>query len=473
MALAKPNPTVVDTAATTNIPIVEPVPYQGIVTDTKYTPNSSLLVFVEGAIWDCNYFSQVTNANSDLRVADQVQSGVYQQYTKIEKMEIKVETPLTASQADDTKLTTVVGEGMVYPFFVPNAGDMFIADVGDGNSALFQVLNSERKSFMKDSVFNIEYSLVDYVKNIQTRVADLESKVIKTVYFEKDFALKGENPFLTSLEQTQYTDINLLYDRIVDFFFDQFFNYEFNTIVLPKQDFYVYDHYIVDFIMKMVNTNDHMNIRLVRRLNVDDDCALKKPTLLSAMIRWDKNLLRIAKTQMGIAFTSTFSRNPMLEGIAFSGIPYVVYPVMEQTFNPDDPLATPAWYSGYTGIDYDYAALNQNGLSGNCIGRPLTETETVKNIPQTIYTAINVADKSVPLVKPVLGDSYYILSGSFYGNGDDMSILEALVKQYFDMESLNKTNLLAVCNDFYNWSQLDQFYYLPILILLLKYSIKR
>ena len=91
----------------------------------------------------------------------------------------------------------VTGAANVYPMLIPSVGDMFVATIADGRSAVFKVTNTERKSLFKDTAHVIEYVLVDYLTD--ERKSDFKSKVIKTVKFVRDFLVNGQNPLLVDL----------------------------------------------------------------------------------------------------------------------------------------------------------------------------------------------------------------------------------------------------------------------------------
>ncbi len=464
MAIASIKPTTPN-KSTVAPPKTAPDQYKCIVTDTKYVPLQSLLVFVEGSIWVCDYYSQVTNKDSDLRVEDSMQSPIYQQYKKIVGLELKVDSPLSANQADDTKYMTVAGSAYINPFIVPEAGDMFTADTGNGNNALFVINNSERKSYLKDSVFLIEYTLLGYVKDVGNRVDDLNNKLIETTYFNKDYALKGKDPFLTSEENHTVEELSQVRQQMLNYFFDNYYNSELSTLILPGQDYYVYDFYLTKFVFSIVDSFDNNNIRKIRLLNVGGDDLIKKPTLLTALIKWDSNILKVCNRYMGLTYSRAFGTDPTLEGIAFSGVDFVVYPITPITKNL---LSSP---NGSYVAQINNPSLFNNGALMNPtntpVGLPMSDYSLVGKLGT--YGSITIVDKKVPLVKPVLFDKSYILSDSFYDNGDDMSVLEGMVKQYLNVENVSKNNLMAICQDYYNWSDLDRFYYTPLLMLLMKY----
>ena len=148
---------------------------KGVVVDTRYESKANLLTHVEGAPWNVNYYSQVLNTDNAPIGQQPDRNAIYQQYMFIEMFEIKVTQPLTTSQDPTSKEMTLIGAANVYPHVIPNRGDMFIADVGDGRTAIFKVTNTERKSIFKDTCYAIDYMLINYTtKELR---ADLDSRL--------------------------------------------------------------------------------------------------------------------------------------------------------------------------------------------------------------------------------------------------------------------------------------------------------
>ena len=73
----------------------------------------------------------------------------------------------------------VNGTADVYPFIIPNVGDMFAADVGDGKEGVFTITSTEKKSLLKEAVYTIEYTLLYYSNSDLQRRNDLITKSIQ------------------------------------------------------------------------------------------------------------------------------------------------------------------------------------------------------------------------------------------------------------------------------------------------------
>ena len=256
------------------IPKIEPPHFKSVVVDTKYTPRSSLLKYVEGAPWDVDYYSQVHNHDTALYAQDPGQPALYQQYKKISHLQLRVDSALTSQQDQETKGFTVKGSSILPLSVIPNEGDMFVADVGDGREGVFQIDNSEKRSIFKDSVYFIEYTMLYYTDTEATRFADLENKVVQKLHYVKEFAQYGQNPLITTDSLQTLREIGYHYKRLKTQYFDWFFSKEYSTLVLPGQEQPVYDSYVVKAIRALYLTNDIYEYKMMRALNVEDDLYL-------------------------------------------------------------------------------------------------------------------------------------------------------------------------------------------------------
>ena len=91
------------------IPKVEPDKNQSVFIDTRYQPLSSLLKYTQGAVWTVNYYSQYHDRDNATYAQDPGQSPIYQQFRKIERLELRVESPLNQQQDQESKGFSVKG----------------------------------------------------------------------------------------------------------------------------------------------------------------------------------------------------------------------------------------------------------------------------------------------------------------------------------------------------------------------------
>jgi hypothetical protein len=441
-----------------NSPIATPVPatiqiskpaYRGVVVDTTLIPQQSLLTNIEGMSWTVDYFSQVIDEDNALTGQSVDKEGIYQQYRRIQNLEIKVSQDLKSTQDNSQKTQAVTGNATMYPFVVPNEGDMFVVTLLDGRAGICQITHSEERSIYKDTCYYIEYILVD--EATKERMSDLVSKTVQNLYFLRDFLIHGQNPLI---QEEDWHDLNELSDRyrdLVTMYFKMFSSNEYKTLVLPGQPEPTYDHFVMKAVMKFFTTWDTYLIRQNRILNCDDDDVMKSITIWDALVNRDDHLMKFVNKRAGLVPACLFTRNAMLEGIHYSGIRRVVYPI--------DPELT-----------VDFAALPAvKSADGTIALSPVQSRKgTLKDLLDPSQEQGLQVYGNAPLINPVLCDDYYVFSEAFYNNyPDGQSKLELCVRDFLQGKAINRKLLLQFCDTYHAWGGLERFYYLPVVLVLI------
>lgn len=434
-----------------NPPHIAAPQYRGVTVDTRYIPNTALMTHVEGSSWTVNYYSQVLDTDSALAGQNVARNAIYQQYKLIKGFELKVTGPLTTSQDPASKSMSVTGSANVYPFVIPNEGDMFLADIGDGREGIFRVTSSERRAIYKETAHFIEYQLIDYSTDV--RRGDLNSKVIQTLQFVRDFLQYGQNPLL---EEEDYANIRKLrghYEDMAHRYFKSFLSNEYKTLLLPGQADTIYDHFLTTAVLAFFTSYDDPAIRQVRKLNVDGDDVMKCTTLWDALRSQDIKLLKHCNRQAGLVSARTFERNPLMEGIYHSGIRYVVY--------PRDPELS---------VDYTITPRVKLLEDQKLTDSPSQVRRLADLLSDRRFNGLTRPD--APPIHRVAEDDYYVLSKAFYDDEPTQSLLEITVRQFLERKALDNKALLTLCEAYHSWGGLERFYYVPIILILIKSSIR-
>lgn len=429
------------------LPDIQPKDYKSVVYSDDNVPLHSLIAYVAGAPWSVTFYSQVVGEHNDLREVDPGQSAVYQQYSKTIDLELRVSTPLTSGYDTEKALTTVTGAALVYPFLVPNVSDYFVTDVADNRKALFRVTQVDRKTFNRDSTYGIEYEIVGYVSDHGSLFEDIESKVIRSYHFSKERLVEGLSPILKEEDFFKVTNLKALYSDLVKFYFRNFFNKSQFTLVLPGQSKVIYDSNLVNYLLKIVNTDDAPEVRHVKQIPTDNDPYLSQMDLWDLLFSKDYNGRDLSNNSKGLVNKNIFSKNSFIKGIAYSIIDYIVYPI-----DPD--------LSNDSGFNEDLKPLSEESIEATT-GYKGSVLDPLDNV----YTKAAV---DYPIIKNVLVDSNYVLSEAFYTGTGTMSVLEILVKDYLQGKTLDLNELYAVSDKYRKWNRLEQFYYGPILLTLIK-----
>lgn len=430
-----------------NTPKVQPDNYKSIIYDDDNTPITSLIAYVEGAPWTVEYYQQVLSKDNDLREVDPGQPNVYQQYNKIKQFEIRVNSALSTNYDSNTGITGAPGNGIIYPFLIPNINDYFVTDAGDTAKAIFRITNVERKTFNRDSAFSIEYELVNYVHQAQDIYQSLVDKTIREFTFSKDRLIENLQPILKDEDYQKISSLKQTYAELVTYYFKTFFNRKFMTLVVPGQDNGIYDPYMVNVLIQIVNTNEVNEVRFVKRIPTDFDPFMKQPQFWDLMERRDYQSLTMCNQKMGLVSKYLFNKNAWLQGVFFSNIEYLVYPDTPDT-------------STLISENPDYKLLST---------QELVETTSVNgSILDLITMTYPLNNTTVPLFHSVLKDEFYVLSQAFYEDTTDKSLLEVLVKDYLKMQAIDLDKLYRLTEAYRKLGRLEQFYYGPILMILIK-----
>lgn len=432
-------------------------PYRGVTVDTQYTPETSLLTYIAGSPMLVNYYSQVLNRDSNVDGQNVTRAAQLQPYKLVQSFILKVTTPLTYQQIETNKAVGNTGQANVYPHTViPNNGDMFLTDIGDGQEGIFRVTGTTRMSLHADTTYQIEYVFVAFSASEQGQamLADLAQKTIETYTYVADFAQYGDNPILLSSDAELVVELRALYRDVLNDWISTFFFNEFKTLMLPGQDVSAYDPFMVGAVKKMFDASEHERFQYLKQLNVGGVQDFQTPTVWDVFLNRNPRLMYRINQQMCLSTTSMFARNPMLETIRWTGIRLLVYPL-----NPKQ--------------SYD------DLLQFKIPGLEVMATKDVPSPPGDLEAMIPTSQldglpySGRPVIKQVLCDRYYIFSEAFYKQTAPMqSRFEALVWDCIEQRPIDLGLLKLFAQMLPVWGGLEQFYYTPFLLVMIRQAVK-
>lgn len=435
-------------------PNIRAEPLRDIAVDTKYTPRRMLITHIEGFKWVVDYYSQFISDDSELSAQQINRSEVYQQYLNIREFEMRVQSPLQPSQDTNGKEFTYTGSAAVYPGISVNLGDMFIADIGDGRLGVFVVNNVEQKSILRDTSYVIEYNLKDFLTpQIQD---DLRKKVSKTVTFLKDFYLYGKNPLLVDSELKVYETIKTRIQELSQLFFGTFYNVNHSTFILPIPDETIYDPYVTSVMKRLVSLEVDSRYRQVKVLNVDRADKYHHFTLWDALMERKMSILDHCFTKATPMPTGVFPSIPLLGSIRYSGIRRCIQGTrdgVERLHN-----ARSAAYNRQIDLTSVYTGDAAKGVYPSDI-EPTLDPD---NLTINVITAYAQSDF----------DEYVFSSHFYLGDEVRMSEIERMAYTYLKSDTLHLPNLVKLTDSVKFMNLLDQFYYIPVVLILLNDAVK-
>jgi len=431
----------------TDVPKITEPEYRGATVDTRYEDRRSLITHIEGSAWTVNYFKQMLGGNDEPSPLQLDKDAVYQQYTQIQNLELKVTSPLSSDQREGGKSFNVTGAATVYPPLVPNVGDAFLADIGDGQEGVFSVTASRRMTYLKESVFEIEYVLVAHSTDEYRN--DLAKKTVKQTRFLKELLDHGEDPVIVEEEYHQFLSIGEYQQRLLGSYLGSFYSKTTATLAVPDQEYVTYDPFVVETFKRLMNTDEHPLIRSLKSYSVDLPGRKPPRTLWDAIMLMSLAELPLCNEKLALVDSRCFGTIPQYEGVAFSNIDDVVYPVDRENVDLLGSELHPGRYDARD-IRHQFVTTRLGGLSQ--LNKPKGE-------------GIDALHE----IHPVTKDDYYVFSEAFYFHHyANQSQLETITRQAMEGQTINRAVLFRLCDNAHRWGRLEKFYYMPILLILLK-----
>jgi hypothetical protein len=429
------------------LPKIQPDDYQGVVTGDESYPISTLISYVQGAPWTVEYYSQLLGKHNNLRDFDPASNNPYQQYVLVKDLELRVSSALSESYNSETGVMKVSGAATLPMCVVPNVGDVFTATIDSGDVGIFRITNVERKSFNRQSIYHVEYDISNSVSQHPEWFDAIVQKVQRTYYFHKDRLVDGLEALVTPTQNEDIRNARDFLNKIVPIYFKTFFNKQYGTLVLPYQENSYYDPFLVRFLLKICGSFEAPEIRLIHNLSIQFDPYLSQPTIWDALLEHNKDILELANKKMAFVTPQIFFRNPLVESARYQRMTYMLYP-----YDPD------------TSVRLDIQLPPADALDQTLV--PTTGHHGILDLAYNQYVTQNAI---IPIIPQLFQDRYYVLSPAFYNDAaTGKSLIETMVSEYFQNHSLDINKLLVIANRWTSWSRMEQFYFLPVLMLLLR-----
>lgn len=429
---------------------------------------------VDGSSWEVVYYSQLLGASDQPGPLDINRSATDQQYCRVRNMEIKVTSPLTATEETPGRSHTLEGAATVYPHVKPNVGDMFVADVGDGRAGLFAVTAVRRMTHLMETYSEIEYGLVTLLDSNPAMQRNLDAKTKKKMVWYEEFLKYGENPQILESFYEDILTLNQNYYDLAHFYMRDFFSTRLSTLLVPGQKGPTYDPYLTKELVQWL-VDDIPELRRIKMPSITANIYNNNYTLWAALSLMKYSYLRNSVQQARLLTTKAFRGVPDVSGIYYTGIQWVVCPSdAPDNVDSEYDIESSCCCVGGIGKGYDFTKggtlLQATGMKWKDLLRyiPSGTLDGFTDEPKDSQKLENLPD-----IVPVTIDEYYVLSEPMYRGGKLSSKLEVLVKQALNQEPIDTVTLVDLVRKASNWPNLERYYYHPILFALIKVVVRR
>jgi hypothetical protein len=398
------------------------------VINAGYTPLKALMTYASGRPWMSTFFRQILAGNSE-PMPPQFDSALsVQSYHAIRKCILKVQTELNRNPDAEKGLTEVSGVALLMPGIIPNYGDAFYADIGDGNMGLFVIHNVEQMSIYNDAAYQIEYGLMDYVTPEIER--QMRERTVQTSVYDMDYVHTGKNPIIAADEYFTRERLEREEQSLIDQFFSQFFDKDLGTLSVPDANTArsLYDPYHTRFVDRLIENEKRPSRLRMMVLDTSMGRDSAPTTLWDLLVKQDVRQFSYVTKQMQQVPTRYFRGGSVLMGgVAYSGFDDVIYPVQGSA--------------------------------------PLMPSDFIPGI---------AADNSGMFFRDLQFLTSYVFSEAFYSQHRvEMTMLEREAHNLITGQPINVDNVDQLLNAYYDTSKLTQFYAFPVLVALCRTASQR
>lgn len=473
--------------------------YSHSIIDTKVQPLNSLVTRIAGSTRVVDYYSQILSSSEEPQTYSVNLAPHLQQYRLIEDFEIK-QQDFDYSFGDETNEAMGSGNALIYPPLIPNFGDVFISDIGDGHVGLFNVTNVEKKAIFKEACYEINFSLLR-ILHTGDEVAVLNQKVVETYHFVRDFILYGQNPILVKEDYLLLNDSKQILDEAIEDYLTEFYSRELTTLVAPGYSTPTYDPFVVKAFMDVVEATEHPRASKIKMKNTDELKEFWENSIWIALINPSRNQHTSFWGRANAVPVTAFNMHPRVNSIRFSGFNLCVRPLdkLENVdtyyqLNTGPQSGFYGWFNTYVQPVTASGSVSAQGVSKGkaCWCKvqdwyhahhdklhPWDPSNHLAHLSQFQHTC---HDPECPCVCHSTDDgtntnptdtTSYIFSPSFWDKDiSSTDAFEQVVKQHLAMKTIDAAILNKLLQERRQWTPQERFYKMLVLIIILIAAIR-
>lgn len=431
-----------------NLIIAKP-DYQTPVVDVRKEGYDSLATFFSGSKLRNDYYQTIQRRDTAASSYNPDMPLVFGQRRRIRDFEIILDGKLDHKQnTQDSMGFSTTGRAVCYGVVVPQPGDVFVAQIGNGRNTLFQINNPERLTPFDESGYSFEFKALKWMdEEAQKR---LDESTVERYYFDRENFRNGLKCLLREEEVDTMRRLAAAFRRLTHLFFRDFFDDAYQTFRVPtpmdRQP--SYDPNVTKFMRRLIGASDYSNMLKVVELNVSDDRFADQQSVFDAMLAKDHALLYSCAHKWSFVPVSNYRGHPMMRSIYYSGMRLVVSPVDTRWSSQNQDLP------GYPGLAFDKAGIGFKDI--DYILPDLGVDEWADKTGTGRY------------IKRVSEDEYYVLSEQFYKDEGELSWLEQMLLARLKGQTIDLNRLAEIADFAPRFNNLERFYYIPIVLYLIK-----
>lgn len=417
--------------------IADPVQYtdpidMGInILSDKDDSRGPVIHYLRGYQWRVDYYNNLSGVNQKTSVCSDVLDKSVQSYNKFEDLIIYMESPISPT-GDTNELT---GNGVINTGLIPRVNDHFKSVMVDNRVGYFTVTEVKNKTYQYHDVYEITFRFHLFDTDDKSFGVNLESKVVEDYAYDEKYVQEYGTPMIIKSDLKDKINLRESREKLINTYFNMFIDNEtcFLNPFGRDPDRHC-DLLLVDGLLnKFINRTIEMN-RAGTGLKYKDFDYTTNPnlykTILDALIEKDNDY-------------------------RFSIQSNLTWTYIERTATT--PASRNLWYLGVNGV-VDLICVDE------VVVRSINEERLFQRPP---------APEGVTVEYPLLLEDnklqFYIFDQCFYE--EDLTKLtkfQQVVRRFLQGEKIDHDDIVLYTTQWRYWSRYEQFYLLPILILLMK-----
>lgn len=401
-------------------------PSRTTVVDLERISKRHLLQYTSGSPWPVDYYHRLSGMNDPKSFFDPSVDNATQQYEEIKSQVLRVGSALSWSQGTNKEFT-VSGEATLANSIIPTEGDIFIADIGDARRGIFAVNSTQRNAYNKIATYQITYTLLYEVTPESERV--LRDAVVRTFHYVADRAWVSEDTLLTQDEFNAFLKIREELEYFENMYVRMYYDQELGSLRQPVTARKNYDVFLTQFVrdIGLNRTPDELTIYPHTPYRHDEMFTVWK-----ALVWHNASMLPQCHRDGKWFQVQTFRTYQVPNTVGWSRVQSTVF-FDSQLRLKNIPDVVP---------DFDAVEDRRSDFEGTLL----------KDLPM--------------FVKPTL--TPYVFTEAFYG-GSYGSVLEYALQLYLNKAKLRADIPLKLAEEVKRLPLTAQFYFAPVVYLLLKY----
>lgn len=409
------------------------------------TPVETITKYIKGYKWEVDYYLQIRDMYDTIEKLDTNVTNSIQKYYKINKLIIRLQQPINQDNIDE-----IGGEAIVNAGFLPNVGDMILAQLTGGRIALFRVTLVDIRTYNLHKAYIIQFKLFSFVDTDQTMYKDLESKVMKSYTYDKEYLLNYSAPVLVTDDFERKKKLERVLESLINYYFDNFIVYEKSVLGLQSNMLIYVDTYLNEYLYKIIDFSSNYRVSKIWRIQTNQNTN-KTYTLWDYIYDRNPDLINLIKPNLGFLPLFYSGVNTLCKDMSYFGVDYTVQELSKEQM-PNVPQylknLSIGVKEGFQNPIYKFDDVNIHGL-----------------VP-----ALQIDGQAL---EPNKHQPTYIFSKNFYeGNFTNLGIMESCILNYVNGNQTVGYDLDIMINQYTQWSTIHQYYLIPMLITLVKDSIR-